>query len=223
MLNKNSLEMKTEVETFVIEETAELIYDDEQLAKWNEHVELLGLEGQKQIVKPTKSPIPFMHLKQGMVEMFKVLCPRIVNLKEYNITPVPVEILDLCALSVREGYFDALQIWYDDKTPDPVCVGVKHKYYCDNGHGGYKYFDSKADGENYIKETGSDIKLMPRTWDATYYLIGKWADVKRSFAELKEMAKTRYITEKSAEFKKQIKEAQAKLSTIEEDAVALFS
>ncbi|MFA5234148.1 MAG: hypothetical protein WC390_07095 [Sulfurimonas sp.] len=44
-LNKNSNEMKTIVETFIIEETAELIYDNDKLDKWNELVDTLGLQG----------------------------------------------------------------------------------------------------------------------------------------------------------------------------------
>ena len=35
-LSKNSEEMKTVVETFVIEETAPLIYDNDKLEKWNQ-------------------------------------------------------------------------------------------------------------------------------------------------------------------------------------------
>ena len=40
-LQNNSSEMKTVVETFIIEETADLIYDNEQLDKWNELVDKL--------------------------------------------------------------------------------------------------------------------------------------------------------------------------------------
>src|SRR5688572_22578206 len=122
-LENNSSEMKTVVETFVIEETAELIYDNEKLDKWNELVGDLGLSGQTKIIKPTKSPIPFMHLKTSMKNVFEVLCPRKVAVEEYDVTPIPLEILELVALSKKEGYFTSIEIWYDEKSPDPVCVG----------------------------------------------------------------------------------------------------
>jgi len=48
-LSNNSNEMKTVVETFVVEETASLIYDNEQLDNWNSIVEELGLKGQASI------------------------------------------------------------------------------------------------------------------------------------------------------------------------------
>ena len=97
LLSHNSETMATVVETFVIEETAELIYDGEALETWNNLVSELGLKGQTEIVKPEKSPIPFMHLKQGYVNMFETLCPRKVDVSEYNKTPIPVEILKLIA------------------------------------------------------------------------------------------------------------------------------
>jgi hypothetical protein len=54
----NHESMKTIVETFLIEETIDLIYDNEQLDKWNKHVQELGLIGQTKIVQTDKSPIP---------------------------------------------------------------------------------------------------------------------------------------------------------------------
>lgn len=42
----NSADTKTIVETFVIEETQELIYDNEKLDNWNTMVKDLGLNGQ---------------------------------------------------------------------------------------------------------------------------------------------------------------------------------
>jgi len=44
-MKNNSKEMKTVVETFLMEETVELTYDQEKLDKWNGLVEELGLLG----------------------------------------------------------------------------------------------------------------------------------------------------------------------------------
>ena len=160
LLNNNSNEMKTIVETFVIEETASLIYDNEQLDKWNGLVAELGLTGQTSIQTKEKSPIPFMHLKANFVAVFETLCPRKVDVSEYNISPIPLEILDLIALSVNEKYFDKIQIWYDDKNPDPVCIGLKGSWYSytkDNGlHTTFPMVATKG----LISATGTVINIF---------------------------------------------------------------
>jgi hypothetical protein len=215
--------MKTVVETFIIEETAELIYDNEKLDQWNAHVESLGLVGQKQIVKPEKSPIPFMHLKTSMVAVFETLCPRKVAIEQYNITPIPVEILDLVALSKREGYFEEIHIWYDEKSPDPVCVGTTCSYYTYS-----KTYNTLKSGLT-LEQAKQEKEMFPdevsgyNTTNRTYYLLGKWADVKHSFEELMKMAAIRFMQEKGAELKKTIKEAQRSLDDLEVLAFEKFA
>lgn len=184
LLNQ-SREMKTEVETFVIEETAELIYDNEKLDQWNKHVAELGLVGQTKLVKPEKSPIPFLSMNQSLINICECLCPRKVKIEEYNVTPIPVEILDLVALSKREKYFDEVQIWYDEKSPDPFCVGS-------------------------MQRPGSAYN-----WDKVYYLLGKWGDVKQSFEELKARATERYKAMKTHQLNKTITDASRELEDID--------
>ena len=220
-LQNNSNEMKTIVETFIIEETSSLIYDNEQLDKWNNLVKDLGLEGQTKIVKPEKSPIPFMFIKTGMVNVFATLCPRRVEVSKYDITPIPLEILDLVALSKRENYFEKIEIWYDDKNPDPLCVGMTCNYY------GYKN-NSFNYSDRVERETKQEVKdiIGDNTvyeTDVKLYLLGKWADVKHSFEELKEMATKRYIAENGNNYRKRIKEAQRALDDLETEAFEKFN
>lgn len=222
-LKNNSSEMKTVVETFVIEETSELIYDNEQLEKWNELVNELGLTGQTQIVKPAKSPIPFMHLKKSLVNVFETLCPRKVDAEKFNITPIPVEILDLMALSKREGYFDKIQIWYDDKNPDPVCVGLKIPFYSTKEGTLQQQFPTKEEAQQDMNENGWEGEPYAIEWSSEKYLLGKWGDVKQSFDELKDRATKRFIAEKSNEENKKIKEAQRELDDIEQTAFERFN
>lgn len=192
----NSNEMGTKVEIFVIEETAELIYDGEALEKWNTYIEELGLKGQKTIVKKDKSPIPFMHLKTSLKNVFETLCPTKVDVSDYSVTPIPLEILDVVALSRREGYFEKIEIWYDNKSPDPVCIGM-----------------------NYRNEEDRKRKY---TFNMEHYLLGKWADVKRSFSELTELATKRYIRETTASHKSSIKYYQNALDDMETVAFQRF-
>ena len=98
LLINNSASMKTVVETYIIEETQELIYDNEKLDQWNKRVQELGLTGQTKIKAKDKSPIPFLHMKSTLVNVFLQLCPRRGDIKDY------------------------------DKTPDPACVGLAGKW-----------------------------------------------------------------------------------------------
>lgn len=228
-LENNSNEMKTTVETFVIEETKSLIYDNEQLDKWNELVNELGLKGQTKITAPTKSPIPFMFIKTGMRNVFETLCPRKVDVSDYDVTPIPVEILDLVALSIRENYFTKIQIWYDDKSPDTLCVGLLGRYIIHkkgtHNQIGKEEFKTKQETLDYIKENNlKGVEPYDYSWNNTkHYLLGKWADVKHSFEELKEMATKRYIAEKGNDYRKQIVLANRGLDDLETEAFEKFN
>ena len=223
----NGIEMNTQVQTYLVEETMELIYDGDRLAQWNNLVTELGLKGQSQIVKPDKSPIPFMHMKKSMENIFKELCPRTVNVEEFSITPIPVEILDLIALSKKEGYFSRIIIQYDDKQPDPVCIGVIEKWVL-HEKGTYNEvnglsFTNKTDAVNYCKDNAVNHDPYNRSWDDVKYLIGKWGDVKQSISELKELAKVRFIEREGVELRKTIKESQRKLDDLETTAIEQFN
>lgn len=214
--------MKTVVETFVIEETAELIYDDDKLTQWNELVEELNLEGQTKIVSEDKSPIPFMHLKQSLVNVFETLCPRKVLVEEYNVTPIPVEILELVALSKRENHFKKIEIWYDDKSPDPACI-ASTGYWAEISH--YSDSNKLLEGKQYDskQEVINAGGKHPSFYTAEKYLLGKWADVKHTFEELKKMATDRYVRQETNDLNKTIKTAQRKLDDIDTQAFDLFN
>jgi hypothetical protein len=222
-LKNNHNSMKTVVETFLIEETVDLIYDDEQLDKWNQYVQELGLAGQTQIFKPKKSPIPFMHLKTSYKNICEELCPRKVKMNEYNLTPIPVEILELVALSKREEYFEEIQVWYDDKSPDPFVLGINYEYYSVDGTTWKKRHSNREEAQAEMNQNG--WKGTPaRPWGGEIcYLIGKWADVKHSWEELKEIATKRFMMIKENEYKKQIKDAQRGLEDLQTEAFNKFN
>jgi hypothetical protein len=227
-LKNNSESMKTVVETFLIEETVDLIYDNEKLQKWNDLVAQLDLKGQSQIVKPEKSPIPFMHMKKGIVEVFKTLCPVKINVREFNLTPIPLEILDLISLSEREQYFGEVQIWFDDAKPDPVCIGVLqnwilHKPGSYNQIQGQPEFTSKSNAQNHITVNSIEADIYHASWKDVFYLIGRWADVKQSLEDLKAMAVKRFTEEEGNKLRKQIKEDQRHLDDLEIAAFDKFN
>ncbi len=171
--------MKTIVETFVVEETAELIYDNEKLEQWNQLVKDLNLVGQEGTLKKDKSPVPFMSMNSTLINILETICPMKTDIANYSKMPIPVEILSLVQLSKNEGYFEKIEIWSDDKNPDPVCVG-------------YRWPNEATKSQGY-------------SWNMERYLIGKWGDVRKSFEQLKEIAMKRWKKAKEMELKERIK------------------
>lgn len=226
-LKNNSEMMKTIVETFLIEETVDLIYDNEKLEKWSSLVKELELTGQSNLAKPDKSPIPFMYLKKSMVNVFETLCPSKVSVKEFDKTPIPLEILSLISLSEKEGYFSEIKIWYDDKTPDPVCLGIIPEYVL-HIKGTYTQianckFTSKDSADAYILANGLDAESYHASYNDNHYLIGRWADVKQSFEELIQKATARYIAEETTRYEDQIQYYQDQLNKVSKNASTRFN
>jgi len=216
MTNLNNAMMKTVVETFIIEETQELIYDNEKLDQWNDLVDKLGLAGQTKICAPQKSPIPFLPMKRNMVNVFQTLCPAKVAIENYDKTPIPVEILSLVSLSVREKYFNKVEIWYDDKDPDPACIGITGEWVAySSTYARLGSFVSESEAKD-AKETNSLITYMSFS-ETQKYLIGRWADVKMTMSELTAKAKIIFMGEKKNRLTKEIRDAQRQLEDLELD------
>lgn len=223
----NSKDMKTVVQTYLIEETQELIYDNEKLDKWNEYIDELDLKGQTKIVKKEKSPVPFCYLNEKMKNVFTVLCAVKTDSENYDRTPIPVEVLGLMALSKKEGYFEKVEIWYDDKVPDPLCVGIIQSWVI-HKKGSYSEiensptFRSKKECQEYIDKKDLEGEAYHSSWSDKFYLLARWADMKRSFEQLTKMAKERFLSVRKAEIKQSIKEFERNLEDLENEAITKF-
>lgn len=123
MLQNNNQSMQTVVETFIIEETSNLIHDNDALQKWNEKVEELKLQGQMAVATEAKSPIPYLWLNDALISTFETLCPTKVAIEKYCKSPIPIEILELVSMSKKEKHFNFVEIWYNEIEKDPVCIG----------------------------------------------------------------------------------------------------
>ena len=214
-MKNNAESMKTVVETYIIEETAPLIYDGEQLEKWNSLIKDLGLTGQQAIRQPNKSPIPFMYLKASLVDVFQTLCPMQTLATDYNKTPIPLEIVELIALSVKEEYFDEIKIWYDDKSPDPACIGITKRWGPTN--------DCNFKTREEAQAVHGKDEIRSWNYETNHYLLGKWADVKQSFEELSQKAMTRYIKEQRATLERYIKDYERDLENLIQTAEERFN
>lgn len=191
MTEKNNSSMATVVETFFIEETIELVHDGEKLEKWNTLVAELGLNGQTEVVVSEKSPIPFLWMNSGLIKTFEVLCPTKVDIKSYNKTPIPVELLSIVSLCEKERYFDGIKVWYNDRQKDPAIIGYKMR----EG----RSFDERWDSE----------------WYSDKYLIGRWADIKESLDNLIERAKKLFFQSETLRLKKEIRDRQRDIEDLE--------
>ena len=190
-MENNNQSMNTVVETFYVSETINLIHDNEALTKWNEKVEELKLTGQKEVVKEDKSPIPFLWMNSAIVSTFETLCPTKIDIKKYDKTPIPVELLEVVSLCVKEDYFDCIKVWYNEKQKDPVIVG-------------------------YVAKKGEKKEDWQFEYYGQKYLIGRWADVKASLDQLIERAKKVFIQSETFDLKREIKDRQRKLEDLEQ-------
>lgn len=197
-MEHNSPSLATKVETFYIAETIDLVHDNDSLDQWNEKVKELGLEGQKCVVVKDKSPIPFLWMNEALIATFETLCPTKVAIEDYSKTPIPLELLKTVALCKNEQYFDAIQVWYNEKEKDPVIVG-------------YKYDPAKKEHEEWYQ-----------MHYAAKYLIGRWADVKASLDQLTERAKVLFISQRKVSLTQQIRDYQRQLEDLEFSAERLF-
>lgn len=198
MLQNNNQSMQTVVETFLVEETMNLIHDNDSLILWNEKVDQLGLQGQKEIVKTEKSPIPYLWMNNALVATFETLCPTKVNIEKYNRTAIPLEILDLVAMSRNEKHFDFVQIWFNEVDKDPVCIGFT------------------------VPEENKNQSEWYQVYYSQKYLIGRWADVKASLDTLIKKARLVFIANTKSEHEKSIRDHQRNIEDLEHTANGKF-
>lgn len=214
------------IETYIIEETANLIYDGEALDEWLKLTESLGLKAQEEICKEKKSPIPFLPMNTRITNILEELLPTTVDIKDYKLTPIPLEVLKLVSLSVTERYFGDIKIMYDETSKDPACIGVTAGWFVDNSSGSRQAhlgaFLTKEECEAYIKEKNLEGH-KPYKYGGKKYLIARWADVKQTWEELAERATKRFISTETAGLEKEIIEKKAKLENIRNEAVLKFS
>ncbi len=229
-LNSMNSNRPTVVEKYIVTETAELIYDADALAKWNEICATLGLEGQQKLnVETAKSPVPFLYMNEGLTRVFKVLCPVVDLVAKYNRAPIPLEVLDLVALSIKEGYFQKIEIWHDDQKQDPVAIGISYDFILVSEvwkcHWDAK-LKSVAECGQWLKE--HNLKPYSESTcscenDVKHYLLARWGDVAKPLEVLKAEAIERYSGQQRLEAEKNIKEAQRKLEDLEADVKRYFN
>lgn len=216
------------VQTYLMEEVEQLIYNNEQLDEWQALSKELGIKENTSV--DNKSPVPFMVMNQTTIETFKELCPTSTEFKKYSQMPIPLEILRLIKMGLSEQHFQKVEIWYDEKDADPVAVGYSGYWHGYDNSGkwenikeGEKQLECNTEEEfiTRAKELGFE-KVSTSFSTTSRYLIGRWGDVKAELQELKDKAKDRYIKRKGSELHIQITDAQNELAKLAEEAQLKF-
>lgn len=212
----------THVELFFDKDLADIVFEIESQDEWKELAGELDMDKQLQLIAGKDSPVPYPWMNTTMQRVFEELCPAKVDFRKYDKTPIPLEVMKQIAFSVREKHFQKIEIWYDDRTPDPVAVGY-------HGHWKEYQYGKQLSAELKDKRFTTEAEVLaaggedPRFVEDGKYLIAKWGDVKRPFEKLKEMAEKRFLEENSNKMQKDIKILQEKLKYLKENAKAYFS
>lgn len=178
----------------------------------------LGLEGKSN---------PFQLMTTNLRNVMQEVCPVKIEYKKYRTNAIPTDVLNMICDLEKVKMFGRIEIWYDDVTPDPICVGVVENYgvHVKNKsfHEDNKRFDNKEDCENYIKEKGyEDCEAYGMSWEEKRYLVARWGDEMKPLEDIAIIAKKRFIARKKHEYTKAVVEAQGKLTMLELEADQSF-
>jgi hypothetical protein len=197
------------------------VMDTDKTQEWNRLNQILGIENAEQ----PQSPIPFLLLNTRMQTMFKVLCPQVMVLSQYTREPIPLEVLQVAAFCKTENFFTYIQVWYDDKSPDPILVGIKRDMYVKSFfYGVDKVPPSKWHGK-LLASVPSDIEILPQWTEERengVYLIARWGDEDKPFSVLRDLAVKRYSYQTKLECQQRIREYQRQIDDIDSKVADIF-
>lgn len=221
------------VEIYFEKELSDIVFEPQSLDEWKSITEELGIKGQIELAEGTKSPIPYPYMNNKMKLVASTLCPTKIDLKEYSKTTIPLEVLRQAKFAIEEKHFGKIQVWYDDKSPDPFLIGIVGEWQGDIRNNssttmkiidaaGNKTFKNKEDLDKAADELRiayPDYKgISSWFYEKEYYLLARWGDHLRDFKELTQMAIDRVIDENSKSLTAEIAKLQEKLKLIRENA-----
>jgi hypothetical protein len=218
------------IQIYQNEELNDVLFQGESLDEWQQIAQELKMDKQLKFVDHSASPNPYPYITESMNRIFSTLCPRKVDFKQYDKTPIPLEVLKQIAFSIREKHFSEIYIWYDDKSPDPFVVGISQQYYAyndsynrlKNSENEEARFNSEAEAKEYCNLVGFKFKGISIT-DVNQYLIARWGDEIRPIPELKSLAQERLLEKYGAELKNEIEEKTQALKKIKENTILFLS
>jgi hypothetical protein len=112
-------------EIFIEPELQELENKD-NAEQWYSLCVELGLNKQAALADNSnelKAP-PYMFIDPKTERIIKLICPVGVDYKEYNQSTIPTDVLEEILKCKTNGWYEAIQIFYDNKSPDPFVIGI---------------------------------------------------------------------------------------------------
>lgn len=152
-----------EVKVYREPENEHLILDEEALNEYHKLTAELGIPA----VKPEKVPNVYQPLNQAQVRILNALCPTAVKITAYTKSTIPVEVLQTIKFAKDMEMFDWMEVWYDDKAPDPMIIG-----------------------KNYMSE---EDRTKGYNWRVHHTLVARWGDCAYEFLDLLELGRKRII------------------------------
>lgn len=100
----------------------------ENAAEWEQLCSNLELNQQlKKAGKIEKVGNPYVKLDPRTERVFTMLCPARVAYRFYEVSTIPLEILQEMNRCKANEWFPKMEVWYDDKSPDPFLIGYESK------------------------------------------------------------------------------------------------
>ena len=137
-----------ETKIFLIKEHETTLFEPSEIEQWKTLVNELGLVEQERLIKQDKSPLPFSLMTEAEDTIYKKILPQQEDYKKYSTEAIPLQVLDVIALCLKEQYFDKIQIWYNRNNPDPIVVGRTY--------------------------TNENARTNDYSWNMNNYIIAQW-------------------------------------------------
>lgn len=158
-----------------------------------------------------------MALNDRMANALKTLCPRQLEMKQYGFEAIPNEVLSIIEMAVSEGYFKKIEIWYDDKNPDPVAVGYIGKYRAlSSGWQTLGHYETEAEA------AASENCHIVQFAEAGKFLIARWGAEAKALSQLIIDAKARWVTENTVRLTKMLRQTEREIQDIDLTAAEMF-
>lgn len=109
-----------------IEPELETLHENSE--EWEQLCAGLGLQKQlKKAGKVEKVGNPYMKLDPRTERIYEMLCPRKEVYTSYEASTLPLEVLQEIHRCKKNEWFPVIEVWYDDKSPDPFLIGYDSK------------------------------------------------------------------------------------------------
>jgi hypothetical protein len=109
-----------------IEPELEKLYENSE--EWEQMCTGLGLEKQlKKAGKKEKVGNPYMKIDPRTERVYRLLCPQRQLYTDYVSSTLPLEVLQEIHRCQENEWFPRIEVWYDDKSPDPFLIGYDSK------------------------------------------------------------------------------------------------